>query len=544
MFSNVSIRARLLFLVAVSAAVVVGLSAASVYSTRQQLGALESVYEHQMQPVAALSHIDSDLKEIRFRIAGVLLDQMPTTGSINHLKEARTSIADQWSVFRKKTEGHQSGGEEQTLVGKIEKSLAELPAFLDKVGAAYAKNDKKSLESLLEEGWPVVHMGLVKPLQQLLPMRERAVKATYETSVEQGTHLLELQGALALFGLLVVTALALMAARRINRGLADLKASLQRVQQGDLQEVMIDGSSDELGEIAGLLQSTVSHLRQLVGQVKGSADELSGHSAQLLREAGVAAERAASQSDSIMHVGANMEQNAVAIAEVSQNAGAVAEAATHAGVVAVQCKENMAQSLTAGQRIVDAVEQSSATIAKVSESVDRVGEITGIIKEIAEQTNLLALNAAIEAARAGEHGRGFAVVSDEVRRLAERTAQSTSDITATVEAIRSVVENAVASIRLISEEVKAETALSHTTDETLQKIVTAGEGLSKMAEQIAVAVKQQSAASEDVTRTIEKLSSLTEENSHGVQEVDGTAKSVAATAARMTELVGQFKLSA
>ncbi len=545
MFGNFSIRRRLIFLVAASAAAALGMAVASFYSMRHQLAALESVYQNQVQPASALSHLDSDLKDVRFRIAGVLLKQLPTVGSIQHLKDVRRTIAEQWSLFKKGSEGRRAGAEEAELVAKIDKGLAELlPPFLDKVEAAYARNDEKALAALLEDDWPQVQLRLVKPLSLLLPMKERAVKETYDESVETGARLMQIQVALALLGLLAVTALALFTTARITRGLSAVKSALERVQQGELYEMQESGQRDEFGQIEGLLHSTVVRLREFVGQVQRSAEELNEHSAKLLGEASIASERADGQADGITRVSANMEQNAVAITEVSQNAGAVAEAASEASSIAVQCKANMAQSLSAGQKIVDAVSRASTTIAKVSESVDRVGQSTGIIKDIAEQTNLLALNAAIEAARAGEHGRGFAVVSDEVRKLAERTAKSTSDITATVEGIRSVVEEAVNSIGLIRNEVQAGTALSQATDETLQKIVAAGDGLSKMAEQIAVAVKEQSSATEDVTHTMEKLATLTEENSSTIKQVDGTAESVAATASRMKEAVGRFRLSA
>jgi len=195
------------------------------------------------------------------------------------------------------------------------------------------------------------------------------------------------------------------------------------------------------------------------------------------------------------------------------------------------------------RRIEEAVASSSATINGLSQSIDRVGEITKVIKDIADQTNLLALNAAIEAARAGEQGRGFAVVADEVRKLAERTATSTTDIANMVESIKGASGAAVDAIGKIEREVGAGAGYNRQTGDTLRRIVEAAVGVADSAHQIAGAVQEQSAASEDIARNMERISALTEENNDSIKQVGDAASDMAGTAAELQRLVGQFKIA-
>jgi methyl-accepting chemotaxis protein len=229
---------------------------------------------------------------------------------------------------------------------------------------------------------------------------------------------------------------------------------------------------------------------------------------------------------------------------VAHNASGVENGANHAQQIAHEGSAMMAKSIEATRRIEEAVASSTTTINSLSQSFDKVGEITRVIKDIAEQTNLLALNAAIEAARAGEQGRGFAVVADEVRKLAERTASSTADISSMLETIKGSSSAAVTAIGKIEHEVTTGADYNRSTGETLSRIVEAAAGVSESAHQIAEAVKEQSTASEDIASNMEKISSLTEQNNVSIREVDDAAKAMSVTASELQRLVGQFKVAA
>jgi len=543
MLKTMTIRAKLISGTVLSVLIIVSLAGVNFFSARQSMGALASVYENQVMPAASLQAIDSSLKEVRFRMAGVMLDQMPAVGSRNHLKEVRVSVPQNWAQFKEQTKDNQFTKEGQELIAKIDKQMASLPPFFEKLEAAYSDGDKAKVAPLLEDEWPPIQGGVLKPLSQLVPIQEVAAKSTYEGSVAAGRKMLTLAGVLAAVSLIVLLGFTVQMVRSIGRNIAELSRVLDNVANGDLSITAEVTTHDELGQMADSLNRTLTQLRGIVSGVKQAADTVTNAAGRLSAEAGQVLARAEKQSDGVMQVSAAMEQSSVSVTEVAHNASGVEKAAAQTQSIAQEGNENMSRSIDATRRIEDAVASSSATINGLSQSIDRVGEITKVIKDIADQTNLLALNAAIEAARAGEQGRGFAVVADEVRKLAERTATSTTDIANMVESIKGASGAAVDAIGKIEHEVSAGADYNRQTGDTLRRIVDAAVGVAETAHQIAGAVQEQSAASEDIARNMERISALTEENNDSIKQVGGAASDMAGTAAELQRLVGQFKIA-
>ncbi len=541
---NMSIKAKLLSTAAVAVLIILTLAAMNFWSTRQGTNALASVYEREVMPMSDLNAIDAALKEVRFRMAGVVIDQMPFVGSKNHLGEVRESIPKSWASFQEQTREKTFTAEETELIQKIEKKINELPGFFAKLNAAYDADDKAGVSALLEDDWPVVHAGLIKPLGQLLPLQQASVKHTYERSVASAKRSLATAGIVALVSLILIVGFTLQVTSSIHKSVSALQGALTRVAKGDLSVRADVMNKDELGHMAQSLNQTIEQLRNTVNGVKDAANAVAGSASELLGEANEVLQRAETQTDGVMQVSAAMEQSAVSVNEVAHNAESVEQAAATTQAMANDGNALMGKSAEATRRVVDAVNSSSATISGLSQSIDKVGEITRVIKEIAEQTNLLALNAAIEAARAGEQGRGFAVVADEVRKLAERTATSTTDITNMIQPIKGATDAVVGAITRIHQEVSASNEYNRSAEESLSKIVASAEDVSSMARQISGAVKEQSIASEEVARNMEKISVLTEDNSHSIQNVDGAAKRLAQTAGELQQLIGVFNTAA
>ena len=541
---NLSIKAKLLSTAGIVVIIILALAALNFWSTQQGTNALASVYEREVLPMSDLSDIDAALKEVRFRMAAVVIDQMPFVGSKNHLVEVRDNLPKYWASFQEQTKDKKYSQEESELIQKIDKKIKDMPGFFAKLEAAYATSDKAGVSSLLEDEWPVVHSGLIKPLGQLLPLQQQSVKKTYEASVATAKHSLMVEGAVSVVSLVVILVFILQVTGGINKSVSALQSALSRVAKGDLSAHVVVRNKDELGQMADSLNQTIAQLRDTVNGVKDAANAVAAASSQLLSEASDVLERAQTQTDGVMQVSAAMEESTVSVNEVAHNAEGVEQAAATTQTMAHEGNVLMGKSSDATRRIVDAVGSSSATIAGLSQSIDKVGEITRVIKEIAEQTNLLALNAAIEAARAGEQGRGFAVVADEVRKLAERTATSTTDITNMIQPIKGAADAVVGAITKIQQEVTVGDEYNRSAEASLGKIVASAEHVSTMARQIAGAVREQSIASEEVARNMESISVLTEENSQSIQNVDDAAKRLAKTANELQKLIGVFKTAA
>lgn len=542
MLNKLSIKVKLFSGTLLAVVIILGLAGMNVYSIREGSSALAEVYERNVQPLTLLQEMDGVLKEVRFRLVAVPLDQMSMKGSRDQLNEARARIPQIWAEFKNKLEIDKLDEQNKEAFEKIDKQIASLDTFLEKLDQIYATNEKEKLMAPLQEEWPLINRNLLKPIAQLIPTQDAAVKNTYEKSAAIGKKLTLLT--LVVMGISMVALLAFTARLVfvINRNISRLNQVLSNVAHGDLSVKAKIDQKDELGAMADSINQTVDQLRSIIGGVKHAADNLAESSNNLSKEAEQVSKRADIQTDRVMQVSAAMEQMSVSVTQISSGAGHVVGASSEAQSIAREGTGNMAKSMEATHRIVETVDSSCAVIAELIQSIEKINEISKVIKEIADQTNLLALNAAIEAARAGEQGRGFAVVADEVRKLAERTTLSTADIGTMIEAISNKTGSSVRCMEMVRHEVENGANYTNATSTTLNRIAEAAVRVTDLANQIASATHEQSAASEETVRNMEQISSITEENTASIHQVGKASENMAVTASELQRLVGQFKL--
>jgi methyl-accepting chemotaxis protein len=331
-------------------------------------------------------------------------------------------------------------------------------------------------------------------------------------------------------------------ARNIILRIRRLLEAFIRQADGDLTQKVYVGSEDEVADLTQSFNATNRKLHDMVGQIVRNAVSVASSSNQLSETAKNISSDAMDQKDKTDIVARSMEQLSVTFLEVSRNTSSASTSANEANDLATKGGDVVVKTVSGMNRIADSVRESSATVEALGERSEQIGEIIKVINDIAGQTNLLALNAAIEAARAGEQGRGFAVVADEVRKLAERTTSATNEIGDMIKGIQDDTGKAVESMHAGTKEVEEGVKLSREAGEALEKIVTSVQNVTEMIQQISAAVEEQSSASGDIINSISDVSSITSKNSDNAQASSEAILDLNSMASELHELVSEFKL--
>ncbi len=313
-----------------------------------------------------------------------------------------------------------------------------------------------------------------------------------------------------------------------------------QIAQGNLNNDISVTGTDVAGQVLASLAYTQTHLRVIIDEIALASTLQQKRCNELEAEVARVAAHSEAQQDRVAQVSAAMEEVSVSVTEVANSADNAAESAKSTLAIVQEGSVQMTRSMDSVARVVQTVQSSSATIDELSQAIVKIGTVTGVIKEIADQTNLLALNAAIEAARAGEQGRGFAVVADEVRKLAERTASSTADIARIVGELTHTTSTAVAAMDGTVREVGDGIKLLQESSQSFEKIKLASEHVNDAASHIASAAQEQSVATEEVAQNMEQISALIEESGASIVQVKQSVGELAATAEELHELVGHF----
>ena len=344
-----------------------------------------------------------------------------------------------------------------------------------------------------------------------------------------------------LLAALLALGIAWSLSRTIVGRLEQTVAIARNIAAGQLDSPIPTGGRDELGQLLAAFGQMQDKLRGMIQGIKQGTDQLVAASHSISANSQQLSAAAQEQSSAASSMAATVEELTVSINHVSDNAGEAHDLSSQSGQLAQDGGQTIQASVDSMRSIAGTVQSSATRIGELGEHSERVSSIVSVIKGIADQTNLLALNAAIEAARAGEQGRGFAVVADEVRQLAQRTTNSTQEIAAMIEKIQAATQAAMSDMEVGVRQVNGGVDLANQAGEAVVSINTSSDKVVRVVNQISLALREQTAASHDVARTVERLAQMAQQNSEAIGETVQTAVSLDALANDLNRQISQFR---
>jgi len=457
---------------------------------------------------------------------------------IKRNKEMSEKLAREQATYEKMIDSD----EEKRLYAEFSKSmklyLAESPKLME-----------LALQNKNAEAGVAVRGASSKYFNQTL----KAIEAVAEyqskqaTEVSQHTSAITSAARIWIIGILVACIVigifeALIIAHLISAPLRDLAQKAGLIASGDLRVSIEQTSNDEVGLLSGAFSAMTQSLRELIGSVAETSTQLSSAASQVNATAvkmSTGTEEVAAQASTVATAS---EEMAATSTDIANNCHMAADASQQAAATTTKGFEVVTHTVDGIRTRGEGTRSNARIIESLGERSDQIGAIVATIEDIADQTNLLALNAAIEAARAGEQGRGFAVVADEVRALAERTTRATKEISDMIKAIQNQTKSAIVSMeegvkdteRGITEAAQLESALH----EILERV----NDVSMQVSQIATAAEEQTATTNEITNNIHQISQVVQDTSRGAHESAGAAQQMSHLADNLQSLVHRFKL--
>ncbi len=420
-------------------------------------------------------------------------------------------------------------GAQQSAVAQIERTLGR---YRD---AVVALRDATLAIAKARQEMTVQGAEIVKISDQLYSFQtERlAIESASARTMQLGATLLAL-----LLGVLA----AWLITRQITRPLQATLAEVERIAAGDLTAGVLVTRRDELGVLQQGVQRMGSTLRELIGGIRDGVSQISSAAEELSAVTAQTSAGANNQKSETDQVATAMHEMSATVQEVARNAEEASRAATDADGEARSGDKVVAEAIAQIERLAAEVGRSTEAMGALQNESNKIGSVMDVIKAVAEQTNLLALNAAIEAARAGEAGRGFAVVADEVRGLAQRTQKSTEEIEGLVAGLQNGTQQVAGILNSSRTLTESSVELTRRAGGSLESITRTVSNIQSMNQQIAAAAEQQSAVAEEISRSILSVRDVSEQTANASDETARATVELARLGSQLQAMVSRFRL--
>jgi methyl-accepting chemotaxis protein len=484
------------------------------------------------------SQIEAAVEKQTTGVRGFLLSGKEDT--LQHDEEGKQEFADNMEKLPKLLILEEG----KKLYVEIRHSDDEYRSILDEE-IQLRRNDKEKQAEELAFGANTseTRARLLHAITDLQALQDRMKEQALRDQVTYESRARTTEIALTLTGMAIGLGIAVSITRSIGRSIAMMVSLIQEIARNNLAiDDLHFTTEDETGKATQALNQMKNNLREMIHSIASTAAHVASASEEISASATEQAQGAETQRDQAMQVATAMQEMSSTVAQVSDNCNSAAGAARQAAETARQGGAIVDETLAKMRAIADSVSATAKKMEGLGKSSDQIGRIIGVIDEIADQTNLLALNAAIEAARAGEQGRGFAVVADEVRKLAERTTMATKEIAQMIKNIQDETKVAVTAMEAGRNQVVEGVTFTAKAGDSLKTIIGMSEQVGEMITQIATAATEQSSTTENVNSNIDQITRLIKESAIGAQQSAQACQDLSGLALDLQTMVGKFKL--
>ena len=468
-----------------------------------------------------------------------------------------TTFNDEFLMTRYEVRGFmmtRSADRERTLTNQMQKTQAALERT-ERLLTLYFPGELRQLKAAMQAYFAplddykkhimainATSQQLDRHAEELVKLADELQRSQFVLRDEDSAQSRMLQIAAVLVALALGILAAVLISRQITQPLQETLGIAKRIAEGDLTSETRVTRRDELGvlqkgiqDMAGTLRTLISGIRDSATQIASSAEELSVVTEQTSTGVG-------KQKVETDQVATAMHEMSATVQDVARNAELAAKAANDAESEARQGDRVVTEVVAQIERLAGEVTRSTEAMTQLEHESNKIGSVMDVIKAVAEQTNLLALNAAIEAARAGEAGRGFAVVADEVRTLAQRTQQSTEEIEELVAGLQSGTQRVASSLNSSHALAGNSVDMTRKAGAALSSINKGVSNIQSMNQQIAAAAEQQSVVAEQISRSVISVRDVTEQTTVASQEIAKSSTELARLGNQLTSMVSRFRI--
>lgn len=545
---HLKISAQLFFLTAslVGMLLVVGIQ--SILSSQEGIDNAKNIYENNLVASVQLGDVQGAFSAVRQREAMAMLEadsigDRPANPQaqqkfLGEIPSHKAIIAKQWQAYM----ATHLTPEEKVLATTLAEAMSRYNTLGNKLVELLqaGRHGEAALffDSQLAEQGRVTREALSALIQYQAVNGERNFLKRQESQKFQQF----ISIGLLVVGIAAGLILSLVITRNITVPLAEVVEIANAIANKQLNLTVPAGGSNETGQLLTAFGRMQRSLHEVLGGVRSSSGDLSQSALQLQENAAQISQASQQQSEAASAMAAAVEELTTSIEQVAQRAQQAQASADQTRDQSRQGSSVVRNTANEMRAIASKVRDSAEMTRKLGERSQAIDSIVGTIRDIADQTNLLALNAAIEAARAGEQGRGFAVVADEVRKLAERTSQSTQQIGGLIATIRSEIEVVVGDMQSGEVQMESGVALAEQAQSAIDAISNNANEINQLVHDISLALKEQTVASQDVARNVEQVAQLSEENSRAVMQTADATVHLKTLASQLDKAVHSFRL--